>query len=243
MRLLERQARLLDHLTSSPAIFGGHENATLDPALQGMDPRLLRLEACFSYEKRMEKIFAVFPKTCRLLGAERAAVVREFVKERPPTDISRIENGRQFYDLLRARWRREPPRPPYLEDVAACEFAIAATRVGSSSAQEVPTKGERPRRNIVRRHPDVALLRCAYDIRPVVEGDAEEAAVIRRDTPLAIAVPPGAQHPGAFEVPPAAFDLLSLLEEWTDRNELGAGSEVDSLVSELAQHGLVEVRG
>jgi hypothetical protein len=241
-RLLDRQVRLLDYLTSSGAIFGEEEDATLDLALRGMDPRLLRLEACFSHEKRMEKIIAVFPKTYRLLGAERAAIVREFVKAYPPTDITRIENARQFYDFLSSRWRCQPPEPPYLEDVAACEFACARVRVNIRPPEEEPTSGRQARRDGIRRHPDMVLLRCAYNIRPIVEDDAEEVAVVKRDTPLAIAIPPDAEHPKIFEVPPPVFDVLGALHDWTDRSELGTAPEVDELICELAQHALIEAR-
>src|SRR5262245_24087786 len=51
-RLLDRQISLLDYLTSGAAIFGDKRRAALDPALQGLDVGLLRLEARFSYEKR-----------------------------------------------------------------------------------------------------------------------------------------------------------------------------------------------
>jgi hypothetical protein len=246
MRLLDRQARLLDYLTSSGAIFGEDGDATLDPALQGLDTRLLRLEARFSHEKRMEKITAVFPKTCRLLGTELASVVQEFVKAWPPTDITRIENGRQFFEVLSSRWRRLPPQPPYLQDLAACEFAIARARVGrvgidipadrATSSKELPG-------GAIRRAPEIVLLRCAYDIRPVVEGDAEEVTVIKRDTPLVIAIPPGEGHPGVFEVLPPVYDVLAALDDWTARSELGASSEVGELLSEIAQYGIIEVRG
>src|ERR1700722_683741 len=99
-RLLDRQVRLLEYLTSSGAIFGDETDAALDQSLQGIDRRMLHLEARFSQEKRMEKIIAVFPKTFRLLGADRVAIVRKFVEAWPPTDITRIENARQFYDFL-----------------------------------------------------------------------------------------------------------------------------------------------
>ena len=67
-RLLDRQLKLLDYLTSGEAIFPGPSGAALTPALQGIDPELLHLEARFSHEKRMEKIAAVFPLTFELLG-------------------------------------------------------------------------------------------------------------------------------------------------------------------------------
>jgi hypothetical protein len=156
-RLLDRQVRLLDYLTSSGAIFGEGGDAPLDQALHGMAPRLLRLEACFSHEKRMEKIITVFPKTFLLLGSDRAAIfresiVREFVAACPPTDITRIENARQFHDFLCARWRHQPPEPPYLRDVAACEFAIAKVRVGAK-VQELEPRGEQAPRDRIRRQP------------------------------------------------------------------------------------------
>jgi hypothetical protein len=243
MRLLDRQVRLLDYLTSTGAIFGEEGGATLDPALRGMDPRLLRLEACFSHAKRMEKIIAVFPKTYRLLGAERDAGVREFVNAYPPTDITRIENGRQFFDFLSSRWRLKSPEPPYLEDLAACEFACARVRVGIRAAHSEPARSGEPRRDVIRRHPDIVLLRCAYNIRPVIEDDAEEVAVVKRDTPLAIAMRDDAEQPKIIEVAPPVFGVLRALDDWTDRSELGATSEADELISELAQHGLIEARG
>src|SRR5262245_27702226 len=98
-RLLDRQARLLEYLTSGGAIFRDQRAAPLDASLQGIDRRLLDLEARFSHEKRMEKIEAVFPMTFALLGADRDAIVRAFVKACPPLDIRRLENARQFHGL------------------------------------------------------------------------------------------------------------------------------------------------
>src|SRR5712691_10218497 len=62
-RLLQRQISLLEYLTSADAIFGEGADAPPVPDLQGFDPAPLRLEACFSHEKRMEKIIAAFPRT------------------------------------------------------------------------------------------------------------------------------------------------------------------------------------
>jgi hypothetical protein len=247
MRLLDRQARLLEYLTSSGAIFGEGGDAPLDHALHGMDARLLRLEACFSHEKRMAKIITVFPKTFQLLGADRAAIVREaivreFVSACPPTDITRIENGRQFHDFLRARWRRQPPEPPYLRDVAACEFAIAKVRVGAK-VQELEPRGAQAPPAGIRRRPDVALLHCAYDIRPIFEADSGQATPVERDTLLAIVMPPGALNPKVFEVLPVVYDILAAIDDWTDRSALGATPEVDRLIGDLAAHELIEVRG
>src|SRR5882762_3501280 len=75
-RLLDRQTKLLEYLTSGGAIFGDGASEPLDPALQGIDRGLLRLEAQFSRDKRMEKVAAVFPRTFALLGDARPAIVR-----------------------------------------------------------------------------------------------------------------------------------------------------------------------
>jgi hypothetical protein len=204
---------------------------------------MLHLEARFSHGKRMQKIIAVFPETFRLLGADQMAIVREFVEAWPPTAITRIENARQFYEFLCARWRRQPSEQPYLRDVAACEFACANVRVGAKVRELGLAWGEHAPQGAVRRHPDVVLLRCAHDIRPIFEAGTGEAAPVERDTPLAIAIPPDAAHPKVFEVLPLVYDVLAVLDDWTDRSALGATLDVDELVRDLAEHGLVEVRG
>src|SRR5262249_10565494 len=153
------------------------------------------------------------------------AIVQEFVKAWPPTDITRIENARQFYEALSSRWRRLPPQPVYLQDVAACEFGIARARVGRVDVDTPPDRAASSKElpgGAIRRPPEIILLRCAYDIRPVVEDGAEEVTVIKRDTPLVIAIPPGAGHPAVFEVLPPVYDVLAALDDWTARSELGA---------------------
>jgi hypothetical protein len=104
-------------------------------------------------------------------------------------------------------------------------------------------KGEQALQGGIRRHPDVALLRCAYDIRPIFEAGSGEAAPLECDTPLAIAMPSDAVHPRVFEVLPFVYDVLAAIGDWTDRSALGATLDVDELVRDLAEHGLVEVRG
>ena len=55
-RLLEQQASLLDYLSSSAVIFGDQADVTLNPALQGIDRGVLRLQARFACNKRIERI-------------------------------------------------------------------------------------------------------------------------------------------------------------------------------------------
>jgi hypothetical protein len=247
-RLLDRQISLLNYLTSGAAIFGDKRRAALDPALQGLDVGLLRLEARFSYEKRMEKIVAVFPNTFELLGADQAAIVREFVRTCPPVDIGHLINARQFHDFLSARWRRRRPKPPHLPDVATCELACAT--VGAAIEADVPDTtngGKRVPKGAIRRRRGVVLLRCRHDVRPIFEGGSARAVAEKRDTPLAVAMPPGAAgRPQVFELPAAIFDLIAALDDWSDPTALrvtpGLAERVVDLLDELARHGLIEVR-
>jgi hypothetical protein len=241
-RLLERQVRLLEFLTSSAAIFGEGDDSSLDPALHGFDGGLLRLEARFSHEKRMDKIVTVFPKTFELLAGDRDAVVRAFVEACPPIDVSRLDDARQFYGCLCTRWRSVPPDPPYLRDVAACEFACLRIRVGAEDRRPEPANGRPPPRDGIRRYPGFILLRCCYDIRPIFEGDSGGAAPTKRDVPLVVGMPPGADHPRVFEVLDVVFDLLAALDDWTDPAALGTAQELKPLIGELAEHALLEVR-
>jgi hypothetical protein len=241
-RLLDRQSSLLAYLTSNAAIFGDKDGASLDASLHGIDPALLGLEARFSHEKRMEKIVAVFPRTFDVLDGSRATIIREFTAAYPPADIGRLANAGQFLDFLSARGRRDSD-PPYLRDLAACELAFAQVRSFVEQQDPRPMRGkERRSRRAIRRSPGAMLLRCAYDVRPIFEQGAM-AAPEKRDTPLAVAMPPEADDPQVFELLPVVFDLLGALDEWTNSAAFGETPEVDGLVADLVRCGLIEVRG
>ncbi len=97
----------------------------------------------------------------------------------------------------------------------------------------------------IRRHPrrrsSSLRLRYPADLRRPVR---RRAAPAERDTPLAIAMPPDAAHPKVFEVLPLVFDLLAACSTIGPiRSALGATPEADELIADLAEHGLVEVRG
>jgi hypothetical protein len=236
-RLLDRQASLIEHLTSGAAIFGDR-NAPIAPALRQMPRGLLRLEARFSFDKRMEKITAAFRRTFRLLGNEQDDLVRKFADACPPADITRIANVRQFHAFLAARWRRKRPKIAYLPDVADCELACAEVRARiDAQADATVIRPLRPHRR-VRRHPGAVLLRCRFDIRTIFEDDGP-ADPARRDTRIVVNMPRDADNPRVFELEPAVFDLLSALDDWVDVAKLG--QELAPLVRDLAEHALIEV--
>jgi hypothetical protein len=243
VRLLDRQTRLLEHLTGSEGIFGGPAGASTDPTLDGIDRGLLHLEARFSHEKRMQKIEWVLTRTLELLGAERLQLVRDFVEACPPSSISWLDNARQFHDFLAARWRREAPERPYLPDVASYELAYAAVRAdesaataGSECASETPPPGA------LRRRPNVVLLRCAYDIRPILEGQDGDAVLGRRETRFAVAMLPGTDDPVVFDLSSDLFELLEILDQFVDPALFEGAPGMDKLITDLVAHGLVEVR-
>jgi hypothetical protein len=242
-QLLDRQVELVNYLTSSAAIFGDETHTPLDPGLQGIDRGLLRLEALLSYRKRIEKITAVLPRTFELLGSEKIPILAEFVDACPPADVNHLANARQFHDFLVRRWQRTPGPPRHLPDVAACELACATVRIGIAARDgnaEGPSK-DGPRFGI-RRHPDVILLRCAYDVRPIFEESSIKGAPDERDTPIAVSMSGAARHPRVCEVTRAVFDLLIALDDWVDPAAFGTSPDADALVRELADHGLLQVQ-
>lgn len=239
-RLLNRQASLIEYLTSDAAIFGEEDTAPLPQGLSGLDRRLLHLEARFSYEKRMEKIAGVFARTLGLLGDDVGRIIRDFVATCPPVDISRLANARQFHDFLLARWRAAPPMPPYLPDVAACELACAAVRVETADRLAAKASGEL--RTAIRRCSHVVLRRCAYDVRSIFEEHPGDATPTKRDTPLAISMPAAAHRPSVFEVLPVVFDLLSVLDDWSEPGVFGDTPQMEAMIRDLVEHGLIEIR-
>jgi hypothetical protein len=239
-RLLDRQASLLAYLTSGAAIFGNEGDGPADPALDGLDRRLLQLEARFSHEKRMEKIAGVFSRTLELLGDEQAQVVRTFAERCPSVSIGRIDNARQFHDFLTGLWRFSPPRLPYLADVAACELAFAEARNWESAQVDAAPQGTQAQPRGVRRHPGVALQRCEHDVQPMFEAAGLHSAPVEREAFLAFALPDGASDVRVFELDPNVFALLSALSGWTPRSAFGDAEGADALIRELASHGLLE---
>jgi hypothetical protein len=241
-RLLHRQTSLLEYLTSGAAIFGNAGDPSLDRTSFGIDPGLLHLEARYSHEKRMAKIKWVLPRTFDLLGNHRAGVLREFVETCPPVNIGRLENARQFHDFLLARWRAEPLELPHLPDVASFELAYAAVHGGGMHEDGASENVLDAPRGAIRRHPGVVLLRCAYDIRPILEGGTCETAPLRCDIRLALAMPPGAADPIVCALSRELFALLELLDEFTDPDIIQDTPSADELITNLAENGILEVR-
>jgi uncharacterized protein (UPF0276 family) len=240
--LLQRQIALLDYLTSHTQISGkATGTGSLPLPLQGINPALLALEARFSHEKRIEKIAAILPRTFERLGDTRAALLRSFAEAYPASSIDRIANARQFRDFLSACERGNDLPCAYLSDLAALEVALATVRTGRHDDgqlrdSDTPAKID-PDMKLVRRAPDVALLRCGHDIRAILETDSL-APPVRKDTPLVVAKAAGSATPVVFAVPAPIFALLARLDDWTAPP---TSPETSAFFTELADCGVLEI--
>ncbi len=202
---------------------------------------MLRLQARFACNKRIEKIMAGFPRTFEILGAAQRLILREFIEISRPTNKSTLANAREFHEFLSVRWQCEPPKPAYLPDVAACELAMTEVRNAAEDHETPPKKdkGDRSKRDI-RRRCSVVPLRCTYDIRSIFDAGSGEAVPPKRDTSLLVTLRAGFHDASLVEVAPIIVDALALLDDWTDPRKLDAYSE--NLVRDLAAHDLIDVR-
>jgi hypothetical protein len=242
-RLLDRQVKLLEHLTGAAAIFAADRGALLDGSLEGIDRGPLHLEARLSHEKRMVKIKSVLPRTLDLLGGKRAQIIREFVEACPPASINRLENARRFHGFLLARWEREAPEPAFLPDVASFELTYAAVRAGDrAAAAATETSGVlHAPHGAIRRHRNVAVLRCAHDIRPILEGRTDEASPARDETCFAVMKQPGTDEPLVSELSCDLCGILEMLDDFVDLDALVGRPDVSELIASLGARGLLEV--
>ncbi|HLH98489.1 MAG TPA: hypothetical protein VKW08_25550 [Xanthobacteraceae bacterium] len=237
-QLLQRQARLLEHLTGGAGIFGGARGLSNEPLLRGLDLGLLHLEARFSHEKRMQKIEWVLSHTLDLLGDKRAAIIRDFVEACPPASITWLDNARQFHAFLQSYWTREAAEPAWLPDVANYEIAYATVRAGERrSSLQNSTEAVS---GAVRLHPSAVLLRCNYDIRCILDGGADQVPM-QREIYLAVAILPGSDEPFVSTLSSPIIELLEMLTEFVNFTAFVDTPEVAHLLEELTDGGLIEV--
>jgi hypothetical protein len=241
-RLLDRQASLLDYLSSAGAMFGAQADARADPALPGFDQRLLRLQARFICNKRLEKIVTVFPRTLQILGAGQRLVLRQFVEASRSTKKSTLANAREFHDFLAHRWQRARPEPAYLPDVAACEMAMAeAGDVGEDRVSQKEADRARTGRAIRRRR-NVVPLRCAHDVRAIFDAGSGDFVPPRRAVSLVVTAPVGPGEVRIVEAPSRVVEALSRLGDWVHPSVLDACGDRENLLAELSAKEFIEIR-
>jgi hypothetical protein len=241
-RLLHRQISLIDYLTSAAVLLGDKGNVAADPALQGIDKGVLRLVARFCHNRRIKKILGAFPRTLEILGADQWLMLRAFVETERQADISNLASAHQFYEFLVTHWRREPPKLPYLPDVAACEFLMVKVCNIEDSEKSLKTEKSGGPSRAVRRYRTVVPMRCAFDVRSVFEAGLGEVAPGKRDTLLVVTLPADSRNARILEVTPIVFDLLVRLEDWVEPIKLSTTGDLEFLISHLDGQQLIEVR-
>jgi hypothetical protein len=92
----------------------------------------------------------------------------------------------------------------------------------------------------------VNLLRCAYDITPMLEGtftseSASPPTAARRETYLAFAMPEGTESPVVHALSRELFTLVELLDDFADPEIFKDFPEGHSVFESLAKDGLIEV--
>jgi hypothetical protein len=95
----------------------------------------------------------------------------------------------------------------------------------------------------IRRRPRVRLLRCEYDIRPLLK--SRSGVVDKRDIFLVIARPPSSSAGKVFDVGEGLFALLSLLQRWhrlTPGDEWLTDEKTFGSIGELCALGILELR-
>ena len=207
------------------------------PGLHGFDVGRLRLEAKFSYYKRIRKIVTVFPQTWEYLKDKQDPLFRGFVDACPPFTIGRLDNANQFYDFLCETWTREPPEPVYLPDIAACELAFARVRSHVSG----PDAGYEGPGRTIRRRPGVETVTCNYNVIPLFGEENADGEPVRKMTCLAILLSGKSGHPRVFEVPEQVIGILSRLDDWVPLAAIAGNPIARAMLTEFAEAGLIEV--
>ncbi len=227
-RLIDRQTHLLRHLTSPALIFGTPDldSAVRDPELHGMDVGRLRLEAEFSYNKRMARLRQTFERTATLLGHGFPALARDYATACPPRTYERYPDAERFFQRFLAPDVDQPPRPPWTADVAAIELALAWARTLRPAGMESDVLAARPQEPgfWYRTHPCAGLVQCRHDVRALFEPTRSREPVTERRVHMVILATRGRRRPRVLELAPEAFTLLEGSREW---RSLAAGAVGD----------------
>lgn len=217
-RLIDRQTHLLRHLTSPALMFGTSDldSAARDPELQGMDVGRLRLEAEFSFNKRMGRIRQTFERTATLLGARFSALTRDYAAACPPLTYERYPDAERFFERFLAPGPHGPPQPHWAADVAAIELALARARTLRPAAMEGEVLGARPQAPgfWYRTHPCASLVECRHDVRSLFEPARSREPVAERPVHMAVLAVRARRRPRVLELAPDAFMLLEASREW-----------------------------
>lgn len=235
---------LLRHMTSAAFIFGTEEleSAARDPSLEGMDIGRLRLEAEFSYSKRIGKIRRTFGRTAGVLGQGFSAITRAYASTHPPETYQRYPEARNFVDYFLKNWANKPSTPPWAADVASIELALSRARTLHPTAMEREAMVQCPKKpgsSWYCTHPCALLVSCAYDVGPLFEPARSGEEITRRLVHVAVLAARRRRRPRVMEVMPEHLLLMRSSKEWTNLDPMVLPGTDKALVEHLAEQGLL----
>ncbi len=243
---------LVDYL-ADPTAFGRLEAGTRGwTALSGLDPRRLELVGLMTHSKRFEKVERTLPRTIKFLrpGIENLAL--EWATRHRPLSASSFVNACQFYLFLQRRWRRRPPLPPFLPDLAYCELAMAA--VGHRlTAVGRPALGTRSVGSaagcLIRRRAAVHWRRCEYNLAPVFAANIPDGLdvedVCTEHTCVLVSRPLDGSAVRMFQVDEVLFELVVGLQGWSNisfGHDVADDERTIDLFGHLERVGILEVK-
>jgi hypothetical protein len=243
-RLLERQRAILGHLADPKAFESGHTSHA--EALAGIDAERLRTLGRLILAKRLAKIEALLPATCRCIRLHVPALLQAFASACPAASLGRWDNAGQLHDFILA-YEGDPPAPRYLADLVRLEYLAAAATFAARDHVPAPPQaqpdsirsGPAPRAKAfeVRVPPEVELLETGFDLREAL-GDSPPPE-LERGHPRLVAIVSAADKARVFWLQDEVAGVLLDLGDWTPIQEhAGVGSVIESLAAE----GLVEIR-
>jgi hypothetical protein len=205
----------------------------------GIDPSRLELVGQLAHAKRLAKVEAVLPRTCRALGAALPALTREFALAHTAEDFRSRADAGAFYRFLRRRFRRCRLPVPHLWDLVYCELALSTVSVEQDTGG--PDWQRTPGVMAIRRAVGVRLRVCAFNLRDLFRADgAALGSVEERRTHVAIVADPPAGAPGIVQISADMFRFLCSVRRWCGLEQIGDES-VTRLLAECERSGLIEI--
>ena len=236
------QQQLITLLTTTDAFDADHPALRAIGNVIGPDVKRISLYARLAHSKRIKKIESVLTRTILCLDEPFDTLTRPFLASYPPYSATRYDNARQFFEFLIRRWGGRPETRPWLLDLARYELALAHARIQPWASPRGPDGNP----GMLRRAPSVGVIRCRYDIRPLLEwdisADRPDDAVMpeKRNLFLAIVFKRGASDERVFEIGADLAGFLAGLTDWQPvGGEIGAaGKALDRLFElELVEGG------
>jgi hypothetical protein len=229
------QQRLMTLLTTPDAFNSDHPALVALGNEIGPDVARVSLYGRLSHSKRIKKIQSVLTQTITYLDEPFDPLTIKFLKVYPPKSASRHDNAKEFFEFLVRRWEGRPKARPYLLDLARYDLAVAKART-QPWTKDPPRQGDPANPSMVRRSPSISLIRCKYDIRPLLEADDSDVTPERRDLYLVIVLPHDSPNERVFEIGDDLARFLAGLTDWQLIDEKMGG------ISKLLELELVEVR-